>query len=85
MPCFSRKDECSEWLLANKPSLAVGRINRALAIKPRDPSLYELRAECLFNLKNYPMAIRNISKALRLTTDNPDAQHHLKVNRLHEF
>lgn len=46
---------------------------------PRDASLYQLRGEAFFQLRDYPSAIQNISKALRLAPSNSQ---YLEVHRL---
>ena len=61
-----------------KPLQAIGRINRAFVHDSRDPSLYQLRADAFFQLRDYPSAIQNISKALRLAPSNSQ---YLEVHR----
>ena len=45
---------------------AVARLTRAIALQPRNPDLFQLRAEAFFSLKEYHSSIINFQKVIAL-------------------
>lgn len=63
----SIEDDSKELMLNDEPALAVKRLSRALVLQPRNPSLYQQRAEGYMALGDFSSAIQNLKKALTLT------------------
>ena len=69
-------------MLNDEPTLAVKRLSRALVLQPRNPSLYQQRAEGYIALGDFSSAIQNLKKALTLTqAENME----IKVFFIHSF
>ena len=45
---------------------AVAKLTRAIALQPRNPELFKLRAEAYFSLKEYHSSIINFQKVVAL-------------------
>ena len=45
---------------------AVAKLTRAIALEPRNPDLFKLRAEAYFSLKEYYSSIINFQKVIAL-------------------
>ena len=45
---------------------AVAKLTRAIALQPRNPDLFELRAEVHYSLKEYHFSIINFQKVISL-------------------
>lgn len=64
---YSRQEEATHLVSCDEPELAVKKLTRALALDPRNADLYKQRGEVFYKLRDYPSAIENISKALRVS------------------
>ena len=51
---------------------AVAKLTRAIALEPRNPELFQLRAEAYFSLKDYYSSIINFQKVISLEPDTED-------------
>ena len=79
---YDREDDAKELMLNDEPTLAVKRLSRALVLQPRNPSLYQQRAEGYIALGDFSSAIQNLKKALTLTqAENME----IKVFFIHSF
>ena len=71
-------------MLNDEPALAVKRLSRGLVLQPRNPSLYQQRAEGYMAMGDFSSAIQNLKKALTLTqTENMEIKVffiHLSIN-----
>ena len=72
--CISRFHSATDVRLKEACSLhesgdsqqAVAKLTRAIALQPRNPDLFRLRAEAYFSLKDYHSSIINFQKVVAL-------------------
>ena len=61
-----RRAEAKELLASGQPQDAIAKLNKALALRPREAHLYHERAWAYQRTGDYSTAIQNVKKAMAL-------------------
>ena len=63
---YGRREEAKEFLAKGEPKNSITKLNRALALQPREAHLYHERAWAYQQARDYCRAIQNMKKAMTL-------------------